>query len=298
MNCLIYGSGFGLYGYLPAIYKFSKKIYLNENYKDKFFSRKEILKFKSKIKWYNNLNFIKNDIDIVLIAKRPDDQFNILKKILKSKNKIIHFFLEKPISINPKNSLILLNLLYKKRKRYSFGFIFKYLNWYTLIKKKINKNKKNNFLIEWKIKKNNKNNKNKKCSWKYHEGKGGGILRYYGIHFIKLFSDLNFFNIKYSLIESNHWNILICDKKLNSIELVIEYSNINNFSYKINKNKKYKLINPFNSKIRYKYIDPRCSILKKYIYDNLFKYNKVKCSYPDDLKFIKLWKQIELKSDM
>ena len=35
MNTLILGSGFGLYGYLPSIYKKSKNIFLNIKYQKK-----------------------------------------------------------------------------------------------------------------------------------------------------------------------------------------------------------------------------------------------------------------------
>ena len=48
MNVLILGSGFGLYGYLPAVYSFSKRIYLNEKYEKIFKNKKELSKFKKK----------------------------------------------------------------------------------------------------------------------------------------------------------------------------------------------------------------------------------------------------------
>ncbi len=43
MNFLVIGSGFGLYGYLPAISIYSKKIYLNEKYKKFFLKEKNLL---------------------------------------------------------------------------------------------------------------------------------------------------------------------------------------------------------------------------------------------------------------
>ena len=47
MNTLIIGSGFGLYGYLPSAFKFSKKIYLNNKYEKIVKKRKNL---KSSIK--------------------------------------------------------------------------------------------------------------------------------------------------------------------------------------------------------------------------------------------------------
>lgn len=288
MNTLILGSGFGLYGYLPAAYKLSNKIYLQEHYKKKFLSRYELSKFESKIVWFKNLDNILNYLKIIIIARRPSDQFNTLNKILKKRNNITHFFLEKPIAPNPRQSLMLINMLKKNRKKYNFGFIFKYLAWYKLIKKKISNKNRNIFFFHWKIK---INKKNKLTSWKYANIKGGGIVRYYGIHFIKLFSDLNFFEIKYNKILKDYWEILILDKRQNTIRLIIEYSKVDRFIYKYNRSKKYEFDNPFKSKINHKLVDPRCFYLKKYISENLINYNN---NYKNEIKFIKLWKKVEL----
>ena len=102
MNSLICGSGFGLYGYLPSISKFSTNVYLDKKYKKIFNLRKELSEFEPKIIWYNKINKIILKIDYLVIAKRPKDQLNIVKSILKNKNNIKHFFLEKPISVTPK----------------------------------------------------------------------------------------------------------------------------------------------------------------------------------------------------
>ena len=42
MNTIIFGSGFGLYGYLPTIAYFSQKIFLNKKYKKKIKNKKNI----------------------------------------------------------------------------------------------------------------------------------------------------------------------------------------------------------------------------------------------------------------
>ena len=55
MNTLIIGSGFGLYGYLPSINDFSKKIYLSIEYKKKIENRKDLKKYLNRINWYLNL---------------------------------------------------------------------------------------------------------------------------------------------------------------------------------------------------------------------------------------------------
>ena len=79
MNTLIIGSGFGLYGYLPSIYNFSKKIYLNKKYKNTLYKRKELKSYLDKVKWYSLQSKIISQIDYIVIAKRPQDQFKEIK---------------------------------------------------------------------------------------------------------------------------------------------------------------------------------------------------------------------------
>ena len=288
MNSLIYGSGFGLYGYLPAIYKFSKKVYLNKKYQETFKSRKELALFEPKILWYKNVKNIISKIDYLVIAKRPIDQLKIIKQILKNKNKVKHVFLEKPISVNPKKSLDILKIFHKTKVNYSIGFLFEYVSWYALIKKRIRNHKKTNITIKWNIKKN----LNNRFSWKHNHKQGGGLIRYYGIHFIKLFADFNFDIIKKNRITNDYWKILIKDKKHNTILVVLRYSYNSYFSFKFDNLITNNFKSPFLNEINYKLIDPRCFFLKKYIRKNLIKYDN---NFKNLEFFLDLWSKIESK---
>ena len=95
MNYLILGSGFGLYGYLPAVLsKKSNIVYLENKYKKIINSRKDLNIYKNKIIWIqNSLNILKI-IDYLIIAKRPSDQVKIIKKIINKKNTLKKIFLE------------------------------------------------------------------------------------------------------------------------------------------------------------------------------------------------------------
>ena len=85
MNSLIFGSGFGLYGYFPAIVEISKKVYLHDKYKKKFKNLKIYQKFENKVLWYKNLQNIIKDIDLLVIAKKPSLQFKFIKEIFRYK---------------------------------------------------------------------------------------------------------------------------------------------------------------------------------------------------------------------
>ena len=74
--------------------------------------------------------------------------------------------------------------------------------------------------------------------------------------------------------------------------LLIEFSKISNFSYRINNKNLNKLHSPFFKKIDYKSIDPRCFFLKKYINKNLSnsKFSNMK-------EFSNLWRIIETNAN-
>ena len=279
MNTLILGSGFGLYGYLPSVAFYSKKIFLDKKYKNKFQERNILKKLEKKIYWYDTLKKITKEIDYLIIAKNPLSQFDSLKKVLKLKKKLNHVFLEKPIHINPKKSLNVIHFLKKNCIKFSVGFIFEYLNWFIYLKKK------KNLEIIWSIKK-----KNILGSWKYDQKRGGGLIRFYGIHFLKLFSDLNYNKVEKNALLKNHWYLIVSDKKKNKISLNIKYENKDKFIIK-NENKIYlSEINPFGKMIKKNKIDPRVSVLKRYIHTKI---KKNQNNYSEYKTFVKFWQKIE-----
>ena len=281
MNFLIIGSGFGIYGYLPAVYKFSKQIYLSSKYKAKFYSRVELLKYEKKIFWYDQINSIIKNIDYAILAKRPNDQLSLVKHLY-NKKKFKHIFLEKPLDVNPMRSSKILLFLKKKKIKYSIGFIFKYLKWYNLIKK--NKDTAN-FNIIWNIKKNLKSN-----LWKYDIKKGGGLLRFYGIHFIYLFNDLKYIHIVHCKSKYNTFEISLINKKKKSINVKLNFSKFSSFIIKKNNKLFLKSQNPFLKKITENKVDPRIKILRKYVIENI---NYYKNSIKNDINLNKLWSRIE-----
>tara|TARA_X000000950_G_scaffold192990_1_gene232737 strand:- start:2218 stop:3066 length:849 start_codon:yes stop_codon:yes gene_type:complete len=281
MKTLIIGSGFGIYGYLPAAISFSK-IYLNKKYKKKIQKRKDLKKHINKISWYLNIKSIINQIDHVIIAQKPKNQINIVRKILKY-SLPRYFFLEKPIANTPLRSLNLINLLKKNKVKFSTGYLFKYLNWYKFLNNNLNQNKK--FKIIWEIKKKSSNN-----TWKYNHHEGGGILRFYSIHFIRALFDLQFTEIIKKTINKKQWHINAQDIKDNSLDICVKFSNINKFKFYMNNTKIFVGPNPFLKKI-IKYNDPRVKIIKNYLKDNLKK-KYINFIYEKD--FVNFWKNLEI----
>ena len=284
MNFLIIGSGFGIYGYLPAVYKNSKKIFLNIKYKKKIEKRIELTRYLKRVTWYFDIKDINNKIDYVIIAQNPKKQFLIVKKILRFL-KPKHLFLEKPICHTPNKSLNFVEFLHKNKIKFSVGYLFAYLNWYRYIKKNLTYNQK--FEITWRIRLNKKNN-----LWKSNHKEGGGLVRFYSIHLFRLFHDLDLTKIHKVSVNKKHCKFILKDQKENIIFLNVKYALINQFHIKHNKNYFLKSSNPFMKSIKINK-DPRVSIIQKYIKDI---FENFKINYKHEKKFIEFWKQIEMES--
>ena len=295
MKYLILGSGFGLYGYLPAVLsKKNNTVYLEKKYKKIINSRKELTIYKNKIIWIQNFLNSLEIIDYLIIAKRPSDQVKIIKKIINRKNTLKKIFLEKPIAKNPLAAKNLLNILKKKKINVSFGFIFQYTNWYKKIKNFLKENKKkyeieitwnfNAFFLKKKIK-----------SWKNDISQGGGIINFYGIHFIKLINELGFNKIVNSVqINKNKTNYWFSSYKKNRqiFKLKINISSKKNlFRIKLknySKNTLINLPNPFGKNNNFTKKDNRVIFLRKYIEYEMQK----KTNYNELLMFTNFWEKI------
>ena len=165
------------------------------------------------------------------------------------------------------------------------GFLFTYLKWYKYIKENLSSNQK--FEINWRIKFNKKNN-----LWKSNHKEGGGLVRFYSIHFFRLFHNLNLTKIQNVLVNKKNFKFIFKDKKENTIFLNVKYDLINKFYIKHNKNLILKSSNPFVKSIKIN-DDPRVSIIQKYIKDI---FENFKINYRHEKKFIKFWKKIEMRS--
>ena len=298
MNYNIFGSGFGLYAYLPAILRNKKnKVFLPKKYLSVVIDREDLKKYLNKIIWYDKLSDVKKKIHFCIIAKRPIDQINLLKKIKEFRN-LKHLYLEKPIAKNYYTSQKLLKFLKKKNINFSICYLINETPLYRKLTK-ITKNKRVNAInIYWSF---NKINKDK--SWKLNKKEGGGILNFYGIHFIHLFSTLGFNNVLSSRILSVKgkdvcWEVNIMKNSV-LINLKIKINTTKNLFLIdiIKNNKKINLIkyqNPFIKNInKFKKginEDYRTKFLIKYLNNN--KKNK----YNDYIKTNILWERIHKKT--
>lgn len=292
----IFGRGFGLYGYLPALSQIQDtKIILPSTYQEILKSRNDICEFYNIIKWEDSEEVILETCDCVVIALPPKQQNFFVKKCFEHNN-IKHIFLEKPLSFSPNSAKKLLSALKFCGKKFHIGYNFRYTNW----GKDLLNNPQNLKNISWNFCANHYQ-KNLK-TWKRKHNLGGGALRFYGIHLIALLAEIGYSKTSFSKMQSSQknevesWEAEFIGDNLKPCQISINSkSNKTNFIISKIDEETISLNNPFQSSPVSidSSKDQRIPYLKSGILD-LFnnETNNLKLYY----KVNSLWQNIEQKS--
>ena len=250
----ILGGGFGLYGYLPAFANLEYEIFTLSKYESFVKKRADLNKYIKDINFLKEEDLV-NKVNYVCIARNPESQYEF---IVNYKNfEFNHLYLEKPIAHNPAAYKKCLENLEIQKTKFSVFYSLTYMDWYSNIVEEIMQGVDQNFQIEWKIKQS-------ASTWKQNISKGGGLLKFYGIHFIKMFIDSNLL-LKDAKMSKNKLELNLESKYLNSLKIKVESSNKNSFSIYKNKQLQINSSNPFLNEIIPELPDPRIKILEKYI---------------------------------
>ncbi len=177
----IIGSGFGLYGLLPA-FKSLNNCSVVSICSSK---TKRLLDYCEEINLKNiytdwKLMLDKEKLDAIAIAVTPNAQYEIAKVAIK---KNLHVFLEKPLSANINQAEELLKLAQKNKVITVVDFIFPEINEWIEVKKMLDKKTfgtVNNISVNWEFL--SYTLKNKLSSWKMDINEGGGALSFYFSH--------------------------------------------------------------------------------------------------------------------
>jgi predicted dehydrogenase len=104
VNVAILGSGFGLYGYLPALHALSCRIVLPARNRSTIERRAELSQLTSHITFVADENEAIDLADAVVIACRPADQLDLIPSLL-YRQKLQRRLMEKPLAPNPAAAL-------------------------------------------------------------------------------------------------------------------------------------------------------------------------------------------------
>jgi predicted dehydrogenase len=176
----ILGSGFGLYGYLPAICQVSnEKVYLLNKAKEILLGRPELTKYFDRIIWIESSSEIINTCDTLIIAYPPQYVYPLIE-LIETSSTLKNIIVEKPICQNSTTSLEFISRVKNKKIKIISGFLFIYTEWYQNL---VNYNN-GDININWNFLK--KSNLISDLSWKYFSNQGGGALNMYGVHLLSI----------------------------------------------------------------------------------------------------------------
>ena len=292
----ILGSGFGLYGYLPALVnKLGQEVILPLTYEEKINVRPELACTLDKIHWVKNIDEALSLAEGVIIAMPPTSQPRLVKHCLTFPN-ITRFVLEKPLATSPRLATKLLNELDAASKLYVVGYTFMNLSWQDQLPWSSSNN--STVTITWDFMAHHfaKNLHN----WKRFHAQGGGVLRFYGIQIIAMLALRGYKEVRKSVLtgsskgEPELWhatftgpNLPVCNLAINS------RSNKDHFSV-TDTNGTYLLsmLEPFAHENKTDDLDRRVSVLAAIL--NRLEIRDSSRNYVDIVKQINdLWAQAE-----
>jgi hypothetical protein len=184
----IIGSGFGLYGHLPAFSLLSPEpICMPIRYKEAFEKRPELMRFKNNIVWLSDERVVLEAVKSLALSVWPKGQ-ELWVELSLAKTNIHQLFLEKPLATSPDNSNELLSKLIASKKKFRINYSFLYTSWYKKVKKTFCENEVTSLTIRWSFLAHHY--KHNLDNWKRHKSLGGSVIRFYGIHFLALLADL------------------------------------------------------------------------------------------------------------
>lgn len=292
----ILGSGFGLYGYLPALLQLNERVLLPERYRKRMQDRDDIRQFIDAIDWQADEQEALDKATGVVIAKRPTDQPYWVSECLK-RNKIARVILEKPLAPTPETAELLINQLESCGKAFRIGYNFRYTEWFPQLLQWQESQSDGSIEIDWQFRAhhftNNLNN------WKRNELEGGGVIGFFGIHLLAMLAELGYDRITSSEVsgklgESEKWTATIAGPRLSECHISVD-SNSNNSRFSIHSPQDHQdisinLADVFESSVKQsdQTADRRIQLLKKFCREIL---DDDQLYFPWYRQSIELWNQ-------
>jgi predicted dehydrogenase len=124
----IAGSGFGLYGYLPALVDAGEEVVLPAAYRAKVEARPELAAYAPGVRWAADADAALEGADAIVIATPPARQLELALRCLALPS-LGTLLLEKPVAPTPREAIALLDALRRAGKRYRVGYTLLHAAW-------------------------------------------------------------------------------------------------------------------------------------------------------------------------
>jgi predicted dehydrogenase len=195
----IVGSGFGLYGYLPAIVEsLGERVVLPRAYEAKMRARAELAPLISRVEWVDDMQASLERADTVVIATPPARQVEVARRCLGLGN-VRRMLLEKPPAPTPEEAVALLEDLRRHARRYRIGFTLLHTAWRPALRWPARASA-DGVDITWTFMAHHfaKDLSN----WKRRRSEGGGVLRFFGIHLLAFLGMHGYEDVRDSVFEA------------------------------------------------------------------------------------------------
>ena len=183
----LFGSGFGVYGYLPALAKLGDTVLMPSRYRQKIARRLDVACFIPSIEFYEKDQDILDECSHLVFARRPTDQQNFLaNNVSLFKSKIL--FLEKPLASSNNLSLQCFSTLVQNDIKFRLGFFSRYTAWFSDLSRifKEHENQPLELSLSWHLCASHFSSE--RMPWKGLGTAGGGAFYFYCSHLIHALS--------------------------------------------------------------------------------------------------------------
>jgi predicted dehydrogenase len=174
----ILGSGFGLYGHLPALVELGHRVNVPARYRQAFESRPELGSYASSVHFEMKESELLASAELLILARRPADNESIAVRAAELPHPP-QLVIEKPPAPSPDAALALERTLAARGIRQTTPYLFAQCDWARKCRASVANGSARNIVIDWYF-----NSSRAVQSWKSAPQEGGGLLGYYVIHLI------------------------------------------------------------------------------------------------------------------
>lgn len=200
MTAVIFGGGFGLYGYLPALLYSGYDVCLPRRYKPILQGREDGRLWIEKVHWVEDERAALDLAETIVIAKPPQYQAECVRAALLHGRRLKKLFLEKPLAPSPSEAADLLALLRRRQIPFKIAYLFLYEPWLESLAKVVHQ-QENTISIHWSFLAHHFRHDLK--NWKREQSEGGGALRFYAIHLLAAAVYLGYSSVREAALEKD-----------------------------------------------------------------------------------------------
>ena len=176
----VFGSGFGIYGHLPALVESGHPVCIPSRYRPVVEERTELAAYRSEVRFIDDEETLLSTSELAVLARRPADNAALARRVI-AKRFPLRVVIEKPLAPTPSDALSLERELRTARMRYATPYLLQYCDWARNCRLEVAAGRAVEIELNWHF-----SSKQPQDSWKSISQEGGGALSYYFIHVIAL----------------------------------------------------------------------------------------------------------------